>query len=1175
MSTKSNLYAEKVFAEHPIALWSLDEDVDYISLISEADRIIAPPMWTITNGIHTVPNSSNDPALPFPNSRVEEITAYQPALVNEMLVENSGNGAGFLVSQMDQSLETFSIGTYVYSDSPNLLGYEIGYYYIEPSTGNKKRFSKPFSSSISNQWLYISETFLIPNTSERLRVFIKFLYGKNAGGPNPKFWINGLSVGQYAEQYSVSSLGVSKDTDIIDISTEVEATSMPGTIFGIVANAYGNDTSPGYYMTDKKTLFAQNGGVPMVYGSSGVTKINPNPNGPSMIVPGKGFLNESGRFQEYTIEAWVRLSVSDNKLHRIIGPVDSDDGIYVNGPFITLKIGKSYASHFIGEWFRPILLDLKLGINYANLIVNGEQVISIQFDTASIAMTPITSDWLGVYSYEGIDLFEIDTLGIYPYQVPSILLKRRFGFGQAVESPEGTNRAYGGVVAAIDYKFADYTNNYSYPLTGRWNQGILENISSDNDILSAPKYSNPEVVLQGSMTVDQWVAAQNIAPNNTNSYFKFGQSTSNGYFYIDSFNLLFQSISGIYGIFKVPALNQNNEKVLIHIDNPIKNSYFTMSLVGGSIQYKFSSWGTTRNLYYRNGILANTMFFAGIDVEDLSSFFGEDIQEFFANKQQLKIYIANNPSMTKQFDGEIHKVGICSHRNKLKIADLFDNIEIEVADFYADGGAPSTETWDYVIDGGSPESFTSDQLLSHIASYTIIAKSNFGKTYIDIETDSYWEDYIPLTYFAQYVDNIFGVKYYDLDFIQFNIDYPAFKKYDAASYDTSDQLVKSYISFQYVSSGANASPEFFTSVQPMPKNGVVLPGDNWMNTKYEVVNGAIIYPPKDISIESLAIVTHLELSVSGIKTNPVSIKKLEYASEAFNDFTANPVGTKYGVALYPYSQYASSFDYKSQNPFRIYKGSTPHLYLTSDSGINRVGDYSSVVPRGISMPVNASSAEQYRIIAMQMFLLYNKDVFSSQAIQLFEVAGTDKYLRFYIKANDKSGKRGRIYAVNAKTGTTEDGIAFYINGQLVRDPVISINEWVSLGISFATTFSFDEYPGAIRLTDTVLFNNISFYESSNLQEIQRQSKRSWSRVYTQYEKWQNLLRAASVGNFLWNDVLVTSSVSFFGINPGDIYRAYIGVNKEIANGVEPVVFGDAEIRVFTNVEWSSNIITPV
>ena len=35
MSNPSNLYAEKVFAEHPTGLWALDDKADYISLISE------------------------------------------------------------------------------------------------------------------------------------------------------------------------------------------------------------------------------------------------------------------------------------------------------------------------------------------------------------------------------------------------------------------------------------------------------------------------------------------------------------------------------------------------------------------------------------------------------------------------------------------------------------------------------------------------------------------------------------------------------------------------------------------------------------------------------------------------------------------------------------------------------------------------------------------------------------------------------------------------------------------------------------------------------------------------------------------------------------------------------------------------------------------------------------
>jgi hypothetical protein len=34
-STISNLYASKIFAEHPLALWPLDDNLPYISLLEE------------------------------------------------------------------------------------------------------------------------------------------------------------------------------------------------------------------------------------------------------------------------------------------------------------------------------------------------------------------------------------------------------------------------------------------------------------------------------------------------------------------------------------------------------------------------------------------------------------------------------------------------------------------------------------------------------------------------------------------------------------------------------------------------------------------------------------------------------------------------------------------------------------------------------------------------------------------------------------------------------------------------------------------------------------------------------------------------------------------------------------------------------------------------------------
>jgi hypothetical protein len=42
---------------------------------------------------------------------------------------------------------------------------------------------------------------------------------------------------------------------------------------------------------------------------------------------------------------------------KIFGPIASSDGLYVESGFITLKIGNAFRSHFVGEWYRPMLIN--------------------------------------------------------------------------------------------------------------------------------------------------------------------------------------------------------------------------------------------------------------------------------------------------------------------------------------------------------------------------------------------------------------------------------------------------------------------------------------------------------------------------------------------------------------------------------------------------------------------------------------------------------------------------------------------------------------------------------------------------------------------------------------------------------------------------------------------------
>lgn len=196
-------------------------------------------------------------------------------------------------------------------------------------------------------------------------------------------------------------------------------------------------------------------------------------------------------------------------------------------------------------------------------------------------------------------------------------------------------------------------------------------------------------------------------------------------------------------------------------------------------------------------------------------------------------------------------------------------------------------------------------------------------------------------------------------------------------YDTENALVKSYVTFQYVDEGANALPSYFTNSVSAKENLVLDVSDypHWATTKFEIVDNTLVYPRKDIDFNELAVVYSLDFNVRGIIKNPVAIKKLEIASQVLNDNSFNPIGTRFGTDLFPYKRSGLYYDYKSKNPFSIYKGTTPYLYTTKTSGIEVRGDFDLTSDRGISMPINQSIADNYRVSAFQSWLKYEKEPF--------------------------------------------------------------------------------------------------------------------------------------------------------------------------------------------------------
>ena len=1226
MSNPSNLYAEKIYAEHPIALWSLDDKADYISLIDESDRNIN--LWTITNGTSSTYTASDEP---FPDSQTTKITG---ALTNDdfgQIVCISNDIANF--SNLNQDLSTFSVGGFFNSISAYTSSFEIGYEYYDTTSGSTIQRLKSYTTSVQNRWFFISETFDIPEDNTQFRIVIKINYiGGASNVEDYEFLVNGLTVGQWCEEFNSSSLGVQK-------------ISLPSTIalptsFAIQADAYGLQENKGYYMVNDSSLMAKNTGIPLVYGASNLTKLLPNADLPSVIVPSFGFLSEAGQYKEYTLEAWMRINSDSVTKKRILGPIASTDGLYVEGPFIILKIGNNSGAYYIGEWTRPMLIHIRFSENNSSLLINGEEVISLNYIGSTLEFpsklnsSAKDQDWIGFYAYEDVSPIEIDCVAIYTYQVPTILAKKRFVYGQGVEFPEGINQAYSGSSIYIDYPFADYTNNYSYPNIGKWNQATIDNLSVENNLLCTPDYKLPEIVL-GSSNINQLYSDLGEIQDETDKFFSF-DSVASGYMYFDNLNFLNQRVRSFYGSFKFLE-EPTQTQVLFRVESENSSDYFEISTIDSDIVYSLKygsespqtlatfSWSGTDPF---TGIALEEIFSVGLDIDKASKYFGGNVASFFGNINTLKFYIGGKSNLTQTFPGKIYKVGFCTERNHKKIESLFNERGIPINDenvfqLYSntvDVDYNSTDDyfgnnnaeWDQLIDSGAVDSYPIDRFQDHTASYTLSPTSYFDSYTLDIDIQGYWEDYIPLTYFSQFVKDKKNNSYYDLDLIQFNINYPApsnfieeeqtgswtYKElsdqynlpvqrtyesldnqlftgyldyndlknraYKNYKYDTSNSLVKSYVTFQYVENGANLLESNFINVEKPSNDSVVDPGNGWINTKYEVVNNMIIYPPKNAGVQDLALVTHLDFNVKGIINNKVKIRNLEYASQAFNSTSPNPIGTRFGNEIYPYKKSGFYYDYKERNPFSIYKGSSPYLYLTRYTGIELKGTYDPAVNRGLSIPINKEMSANYKVMAMQIAIRYDQDAFPYAPTEIFEIQSRNNHIKFYMVAIHPSGERAKIYAMNVKTGKLEDGIGFYWNGKLVKEPVVTIKEWGFLGISFPNLLDFSSRVGSINLNGPITFNAISYYQSTNLQEVQKVDFRPWFGVkYSlpvtlEWDYWRT-------SSFVWDGVLILSSTSYYGVDPSTIYKSYTGTNKIIIDTDKVFTVNGYEYTVYKGI----------
>ncbi len=1009
MAIALNSYASKAYSEHPIAMWPMDDDAYFLSLINPSDRLFST--WSFSTASATVSyniydnNTTYLPDIVAPFKDDVYSTVFMNSSSASYLLTATSNNL-FSASNLDLNKESFCINFFLHQDPTSIQWFKVGYKYIDNLSVEKTVISEQISAPLSKSWLNFNYTYSIPSDiAGSVKIFFQVMFNSNADISSRKLTINGLSVGQWSETHCYNSLG--------SIDQELPSDTGIYSVTGIPADQYGILSDNGYYVIENNSILAQNDGPPLIFGTDNCTKIKPSiRQNPSFIFPGKGMLNETGRYNDYSLEMWIQIKPSTNISRKIVGPLNSNYGIYVREGFISILIGNNILSHSVGEWYRPMLINFNIKNNIASLLINGETVISINYDRENVDL-PVTNDWWGIYSYSDIEIFKIDCISIYPYSVSEIIAKRRFVWGQGTTSSQFIDDQFSGVPISIDFSTSEYTSNTIYPDIEQWNAAYFENMVATNNSISIPNYSLPTIFLNGR-DIDEWYEYNkyvnkieylgiddhpkfitfrpNIKTNNIDSYIygrefwtneswinfsstheltdslvsEFGvlpsfeqdsvSYNSNNWddeYYINfpSLNILTEPVAAIFGVFEIDK-NIPSARPLMTFINTITNNKFAIEINGLNILYKFNDVEI-----YRDSVKINNHFCVGINLQAISQNYGYEIANFFASLSSIQLFVGGDKINT--FEGKIYKVGFSSLSNYSQVQSSFNQNGFTKIDDY-------------------------DLLLSNNSSYILFALETYDKLSLDISVYSTWEEYFPLSKFAGYVSSASGLSYYDVDFFQTNISYPTialqiewryndlknlsltysglennnYLNYNSLknnntsgeTIDTSNSSLQMYMTFQQANQNTIEPLDNFiytkklTSdlvIRPDNENTIVQPLKAY-ETKFEFKNNVIVYPPKTLNFEEIAVVFHFVINQKGIISSPLKISNFEITSRALNENSNNLIGTKFGNKIIPYvktySASSSIIDYKEENPITIYKRSTPYLYMTENSGIKVVNN---------------------------------------------------------------------------------------------------------------------------------------------------------------------------------------------------------------------------------------------
>ena len=122
MQTNSNLYAEKIFSEHPLALWPLDDNITFLQLFSDSRQDLGNQAnWTLTGLEETEVSDYLDTPFPSSNSSsfIKSSSAINSSTIASSFTLNSS-------ADFSNSRKTACFSAHVHAVSVFVKSFEIG-----------------------------------------------------------------------------------------------------------------------------------------------------------------------------------------------------------------------------------------------------------------------------------------------------------------------------------------------------------------------------------------------------------------------------------------------------------------------------------------------------------------------------------------------------------------------------------------------------------------------------------------------------------------------------------------------------------------------------------------------------------------------------------------------------------------------------------------------------------------------------------------------------------------------------------------------------------------------------------------------------------------------------------------------------------------------------------------